>query len=454
MFRKFFGWVKRMVTKQTPKKLVEWKGKGNIIARDFKAESNFALEFYIGRQGMLFFEADMFSQIRKDIKKKKLKEFSFNGEFDNGVRLSIDRLILIGQGDIINGEQMPLKLKVFSEISVNRNDFKASHEQKILFRVANLAFTGCEKTFTAHGGWSIDHFTINIDGYPIEVRRLKEYKDLEKEVRKGKVTNAETAQIIVIAKHTEHKNVLKVINDLCWLMSFATGNTVVPFGEIHLDGKKIAHESYRNMRTEPFKFDNHVIPEMPSELLPQFLEETYPNYKKYKKELGMDVILNYYELMRRNPIMDVRCVLGYVLLEALSNNAQEYYNKKKDPVKNSMLKSKEKKLKKILPEHKIITDEVIENLKKEFIYPHPSLQDSINKLMKEFKMKYEKNEDKLFGLRKDFIHKGKFQDGVPPVETSNKLFHFIDRLILHILRYTKEYLDISDGYKHKKLEYK
>ena len=81
----------------------------------------------------------------------------------------------------------------------------------------------------------------------------------------------------------------------------------------------------------------------------------------------------------------------------------------------------------------LITNEIIEKLKSEFIYSHPTLQDSINKLMKEFRMKYKKNEDKLFSLRKDFIHKGKFQEGVPPIETFNKLVHFIDRIILHIL---------------------
>jgi len=89
------------------------------------------------------------------------------------------------------------------------------------------------------------------------------------------------------------------------------------------------------------------------------------------------------------------------------------------------------------------------------IYTFPTLRDAIEKLMKEFKMDYVNKEEKnIYSLRTSFIHKGKFPEKVNPVQTYNQLVHFVDRLILHILGYTKEYLDISDGYKHKKLDYK
>ena len=74
--------------------------------------------------------------------------------------------------------------------------------------------------------------------------------------------------------------------------------------------------------------------------------------------------------------------------------------------------------------------------------------------IKEIGMKYKRGEDKLFGLRKEFIHKGRFPQGENPMHIFRTLLHFTDRLILHILGYKGEYLDISDSYKHKKLVYK
>ncbi len=455
MYTKIKQWFRRFCKKPSIKKLFEVKGIGILTAKEVEVKSSFKLEFYIGEQALLFFDLDMFSKDRQEIRNKNPKELSFKGELEDGTRMYIEKLYLISFGDIIKGVQQPIKLKVFSDISFNRKDFSSNHDEKILFRIANLEFTGCERTYSPHGGWRLDHFSINIEGYPIEVRQLKGYKNIEKALSKKEVDNAETAEIIVKANHNKHEEIMKIVNDLCQLMSFATGNTVVPFGEIHLKGKDIIHQIYGNVRTEPFQSGNHVIPKMPFETLPKFLEEAYPNYQKYKKSFGLDVILNYYELMHRNPFMDVRCVLAFVLLECLSNNAQEYYEKTKKPIESSLMKSKIKKLKKILPKHKVISKKVILELIEEFIYKYPTLQDSIYHLMKEFGVEYKAKEQEIFSLRKEFIHKGKFPSSVKdPVKTFRKIVHFIDRLILHMLGYTGEYLDISDGYKHKKLDYK
>ena len=452
MFKWVKDFMKKICKKSESKKYFEIKGQGTIKAKDFSAKKEFSLEFFIGEPALLLFKSNLFSKARKEIRSDNLKEFSFFGELDDGNKISIDRLILISDGDIIKGIQMPMNFKVISDISIHRNDFKSDEDEQILFRIANLEFTGCEKTIKPDGGWSVDHMTLNLEGYSIVVKQLQGYKEIEKKLRKKEFPSAETSEIIVNAKHKDKDKVRKIVDDLCWLLSFARGNTVVPFGEIHLKGHDVVHQIFRSSRVEPFRGGDQLIPDY--EPLRQFVEEAYPNYQKYKENLRLYVILNYHELMKRNPIMDARCVLGFVLLECLSSNAQEYYKNKGEPVKNSLMSSKVKKLKGILPKHEIITEEIINKLKDEFIYPYPSLQDSINKLMKEFKMKYKKGEDQLFGLRKEFIHKGEFPKDIDPLRVYRGLVHFNDRLILHILGYKGEYLDISDVYKHKTLEYK
>jgi len=99
-----------------------------------------------------------------------------------------------------------------------------------------------------------------------------------------------------------------------------------------------------------------------------------------------------------------------------------------------------------------ISEDKIEKLEKErLIYQFPILQDSIDRLMKEFDMKYEAGEHELYTLRKEFIHKGVFPKGKEPMKVFYKLVHFIDRLILCILGYKGEYIDISNGYRPLKI---
>jgi hypothetical protein len=445
--------IKRLFQRKNRMKLYELHGKGNLTVEDLVVESSFKIESYIQEQALLYFELPMFSKDRYKIYAKDKQDFKFEGILPDGTKIDIKRLLLISHGDIIKGKQQPLKFKIFSDISLSRGSMNKSDDEKIIFKITNLDFTGSEKTITPFGGWKLDHFTLSIKGYHIEVRQIDDFKEIVTALKKKQISSAQTTIITVTGKHEKQDEIRTIVNDICWLMSFAKGNSIVPFGELHVKGEKTVQEIYRSVRVENFVSGDHVIDDLPIDNLPKFIEQAYSNYILYKKELGLDVIFNYYELMKRNPIMDVRCVLGYILLECLSNNTQEYYTSKGTPIQNSLKKSKSAKLKKILDKEKV-NAKIIEQIASEFIYSQASLQDSINEIMKEFKMGYKKGEDELFKLRKEFIHKGRFPPNINPIQTYNKLVHFIDRIILHILNYKGEYLDITQRYIPVKLEYK
>ena len=143
-------------------KILEGKGQGKIIYEKFEVKSTFSIEFYIGEQAILFFDLDMFSIEREKIRKTDDKGCRFVGQLEDGSKITIDKLILISEGDIDKGVQKPIKYKVFSSVKINRTDFDNSSDEKILFTLSNLEFNGCEKTLSAFAGWSLDHFTLNI----------------------------------------------------------------------------------------------------------------------------------------------------------------------------------------------------------------------------------------------------------------------------------------------------
>jgi hypothetical protein len=227
----------------------------------------------------------------------------------------------------------------------------------------------------------------------------------------------------------------------------------VPITEEHLSNGKFVWSKTTSMRVDDFRSGDQLIPHLPPEAIREFTIKAYPNYTKLKNDLGLNVLINYYLLMKSNPILDVRCLLGFILLECLSNHAQEFYSKKGSPIENSMKKSKIKQLNKILPKSNNLSKKTKDKIIEEFVYKFPSLQDSIKRLMNEFGMEYKKKEAELWKLRKEFIHKGMYPKNTKNhVQVYRNIVHFIDRLILHILKYDGEYLNVANGYKTEKIK--
>lgn len=434
---------------EVKRRLFKITGRGILKSKNITIKNKFELNFLLGEDAILLINVSP----RQKIKLNKIdsNEFSLEGKLENGFSIKINKVLLVSLGTISKGKFDPAKFRVISNVSLDSKTSSKNNDETILFKITNLEFTGTEKTFTPGGGWILDHFNLKIGKYFMKVKQIEQYKEIIKELRKQKGIG-QTAEIIVQAKHKESDKVKKAVDDLCWLMSFAKGNTIAPFGEVYLKGNNIVKETYSNLHLEPFKGGDSVVPEIPFEELPNFLEKCYPQYKKHESKLGLNVIFSYHELMKRNPLLEGRCALGFILLESLSYFLQEEYTKKGKPLQSSLMNSKIKKLKKILPNDRAITNEIIDKLIEEFIYKSPTLEDSVAQLMKDFNMSYNLSEKKIFELRKYFIHKAGFpKEEKNYIQTYHLILNFINRLILHILGYSAEYIDVSDGYKTKKL---
>jgi len=350
------------------------------------------------------------------------------------------------------GKSTPIKFKVLSPIIVSNESLKpVKKKTEIHYYITNLEFIGCEKTIYSKGGWKLDHFSVNFDGYTFNIKQVEKYKEIIEHLKKNK-TNAITAEIIVKADLNEKDKLYPIVANICDLLSFATSNSVVPITEEHLSNGKFVWSKTTSMRVDNFRSGDQLIPHLPPEAIREFTIKTYPNYSKLKEELGLNVLLDYYLLMKSNPILDVRCLLGFILLECLANHAQEFYAKNGNPIERSMKKNKIKQLNKILPKSHNLSKKTINKIIEEFVYPFPPLQDSIKRLMDEFGMKYKKKEAEIWKLRKEFIHKGMYPKNTENhVQIYRNIVHFIDRLVLHILKYDGEFLNVSNGYKTEKL---
>src|SRR3989344_5214566 len=436
-------------------KVSEEKGTGTFKFKDFEKEASFKLEFYTGREALVFMDESFFSKISvklSNLHNQKSVEATLYGEMENGLKIHIERLILIQAAGLKKGKSTPLKFKVFSPIIVSNENLKPTKDEtEIHYYITNFDFTGCEKTIYPRGGWKLDHFSVNFEGFTFVIKQVEKHKEIIEHLRKNR-TSAITAEIIVKADLNEKVKLYGIVTKICEILSFATGNSVVPITDKHSSAGKFVWSQTTSMKVEDFRSGDQLIPHLPPEAIREFTIKAYPQYKEMKQKLGLNIIFNYYLLMKSNPIMDVRCLLGFILLECLSSHAQEFYIKEGRPIENSMKKSKIKQLEKILPKSNNLSRKTKAKIIEEFGYKFPTLPDSIKRLMDDSGMKYKKKEAEIWKLRKEFIHKGMYpKDTTNHVQIYRNIIHFIDRLLLHILKYDGEFLNIAEGYKSEKI---
>jgi hypothetical protein len=439
------------------KKISEGKGKGTFIFENFEKEAPFKIEFYFGREALIFMEDSFFSEFSvqlHNLHNQRNIEASLFGEMDNGSKISIDKIILVNVSGIKKGKSTPTKFKVFSPIIIsneNLNGFMGKTE--FHYYITNFEFTGCERTILHKGGGKLDHFSVSLEGYAFQIRQIDNYKEIIDLIKKNK-TNSITAEIVVKADLKEKDKLYPIITNMCNLLSFATGNSVVPITEEHFFKGKQVWSQTNSMWVDSFRSGDQLVPHLPPEAIRYFMAKAYPNYVNLKDQLGLNVLFDYYLLMKSNPILDVRCLMGFILLECLSDHAQEFYLNSGKPIENNIKKSKIKILDKILPKSNNLSKKTKNKLIQELVYQFPSLQDSIKRLMDDYGMKYKSSEADIWKLRKNFIHKGMYPKNTKNhIQIYRDLVHFIDRLLLHILGYDGEFLNIANKYEIERLKF-
>ena len=79
-------------------KVSEEKGKGTFKFKDFEKEASFKLEFYIGKEALVFMDESFFSEVSvklSNLHNQKSVEATLYGKMENGLKVHIERLILI-----------------------------------------------------------------------------------------------------------------------------------------------------------------------------------------------------------------------------------------------------------------------------------------------------------------------------------------------------------------------
>ncbi|WP_293738230.1 hypothetical protein [uncultured Acinetobacter sp.] len=167
-----------------------------------------------------------------------------------------------------------------------------------------------------------DTTVIECEGFKFEFKQLNIHLKQSEFINQSLITTKITIENIS-SDQVEH--VLEIIDDLCWLLSFAQQSPVrryryrISAGEYETSCSGIVINPLRSIIDDRGK------------LIREFLEQTFPTFKKIKEIRQLTVVFGYLcEANRPNLASEVSLILHYVLIENLKHTfaLQEGYEYK------------------------------------------------------------------------------------------------------------------------------
>lgn len=174
----------------------------------------------------------------------------------------------------------------------------------------NLFMLG--ENFSNHNNQRIhDTTVIECEGFKFEFKQLNIHLKQSEFINQSLITTKITIENIS-SDQVEH--VLEVIDDLCWLLSFAQQSPVRRYSH------KIGSAEYGTNCSGAVVNPLRTIIEDSGKEIRNFIEQTYPTFKKLKSIRQLTVVFGYLcEANRSTLALEITLISHYVAIENLKN---------------------------------------------------------------------------------------------------------------------------------------
>lgn len=308
--------------------------------------------------------------------------------------------------------ELQLELRVYKSILIEFDPVDPKDEVEVRYGLTNLLFFGREITKT-NGELRRDTIRFRVDNFDIELVQVSNYREIERHLREKKGVKVTSEMIL----KTSYKNIAavdEVANNIRWLCCLATGNYVTDlYQDLYKEGK-LARTILKPLKTYPFTSRRSAIDTTISGNgeLETFLRILYPEFVKYKDELGLEIVIEYYITSKIAVPLEVGYILGAVTFECIESYLSQYFRTKNMSRDLSSFKSKTRAL------------------------------------FDEFGVSYNEGDLDFIDVRDKVVHTGRFPKGVNPLDEYLSLINLLDRALLTILGYKgNPFFNVSDNKK-------
>jgi hypothetical protein len=300
--------------------------------------------------------------------------------------------------------------------------------------LVNLHFVGCRRSINKIPVW--DRFSVKGCEFNLQLTQSSGYQLIIEELaRTGK--NAITTDVEVVTTFDRLSVVYDKLLQLCWILSFATSNWVMP---LYYDtfSKSTINRSilYFRKLAYPFMKDRHIIELYNSNfLIEDFAHKTLENFDVMKNYFGLSAIIEYYLTAIRQQTPEARFLMGMIAFESLSSYVPKHAAKNNEQLVSKDIESKKKALTKIQKKLDLRLDDAqIEEIAKTVSSNFIGLKDSLRYIFGRFNVQYNNDDlNAIIEIRGALIHSGKFFPYEELLDKTDVLFNLLITIILRML---------------------
>lgn len=153
-----------------------------------------------------------------------------------------------------------------------------------LFRakIVNLIGYGEKVTMRRDGSWARDKYCLNLDGHYVVIKQRKRVLNIKKNSVRGQMVDSSS---ITVSKIKSFEDGVELVDDLCWLLSFATQSSVAAY--------EFTYGSRKKQRSIMASY-NAWRPPFGSGIgkLSDFVTQAWPNYQKFKRNRPLSALIH------------------------------------------------------------------------------------------------------------------------------------------------------------------
>lgn len=304
--------------------------------------------------------------------------------------------------------EQELVIDFHNPICIEYESISATDKVEIRYGLSNLLYWGNEIT-KRNDTFSRDTIKINIEGKEVKIRHLEKYSEIEKQFRISKDVQI-TSEMIIEADYSDFNEITKMVKNINMVISFGAVNYVTDlYIDIYKDGK-LAKTIFKPLKTYPYI---NAIPVIDASIhgdkeFATFIETAYPKYAKYKDNLGLDIVFEYYISSRGSNILELSYLLGAVTFECIDSYLPDFFK----------------------------AQGITKNVN--------TFREKTRSLCEYFGITFTEDELNFVTIRNSIVHTGRFPNNKNPVDELNSLINLLDRCLLTILDYNgKPYYNIK-----------
>ena len=179
--------------------------------------------------------------------------------------------------------------------------------------VANCLIAGDEITHHPDGSWIRDVVSFKCNKWEFKFRQHPNVVRSDIEPRKGSFCETSTVEVEGVNPNQVDK-VLEILEDICWLLTFAGQSKVLCYGH-----KFETTKHFKSVSGSAYYF-RPPIEIRDGAVIKSFIEKTYPVFHKLNKRRKLSVIFDYLlEADKLNQPTEIRLLLLFITLESLKD---------------------------------------------------------------------------------------------------------------------------------------